>query len=1225
MPVRRPASPTLIALAMLASAALPSTALGATAEQRDEHFQAVTSILDKDFQLTGKRQRAAFAQASYPEDAWHRKALDWYAALREKGSTKDPKKVAELDKTATALRTELDAAEEAGKLPEAVVRLLSAAGSQTTQLMRDFATFMSPDDSAPTVARAPERIAIAQGQIVALIDAANKEWKKAKAKVDAAAAQTKLAMEGDEKDPKVQEATRISTMVRFEAVRSIYNAHTTLREVATRGADFGLDPKPANDFLKAFLKENFALIGDWEYNFGDYFPYLKAYANSVLVEAVRQKIPNAKIEDLESGLQTVAALDLKGFKAPADREDIIQLQIKCWTTLLRTRLELALAEPDKAKATAHLDKGLEFFANYKDAYRGQKDMAPGTTNVSRAWYIGQLWITAGRLQQAKGNAGGATGLFGEVAANKATFASTIAQGWLAKGSGAGAAGGEWGKPATPMDPAQAIGIAKALRTEANATVDEKLKRSQLMAAAMQLRNGVLGVNGAWSEQFVEVGPELYNLYAITLANLELRYHAAIVAEEGLRAIAPRIGKDAAANPWKKAGAWTAPGRQVQSLLKNAQNFANGLASRAKGSGVGALQSDVIELGKKISPDEMGQSADETLVVNELSDGNWEAAIAKARDFLKKYPTAQPKAYSWIVIAYSNWYDEAKKAKDEAKAKKIADELTQAAGAMESEAKAELAKNPAPERAKDWMRVLSTVQTAKLSVLSADGKFTEVLTVFGTDFWKNPPADEALRARVLRGLTNAVGSAETARAKDEQARGDAKSLTDAWGLYAATYATFTKFLPSIKDPVEREKTQRFGKNMVNAFNSVAGLADQLAKQPGAPAGLPDIARQARRAMADLLEPTITEKDKPGTILFCAETLWGLDEHARAVRLYELFQRVIDADAELTAFSTDPKPVLDGVDAAIGKRPEVAGDWAKVRDLVEDKPGLADLIKQGEAPDKLGEKPANFEDARAALGAFRGKAEQLKTKLGAEGWTAADTAMKQLDKLLTASVQKLTIKARLAQGYRESGNAAKAQELYSELYNYDPANPTYAAAYVDIVIDSIKKGTPAVEKAAIEKARDIARSIRNDAGKNLDLYWQADIQVMELSLALGDSKEVNDRLNFNAVNRSRPSDDLIQPPVRADDKQVGDDNRVRRARNALAVELVNRYLAIFAGNGVTAKPTFRVDQVAGADGTGTTIFVPSDAPKFEVQTVPNQDDVDVAVIVEVGQSAIKPATK
>ena len=1236
-------SPTLLALALYIGAGSGSLQ-AATAEERDQHFLAIVATLDKDFRLTGERQRAAFAQLAYPDDAWFRKALEWYAALKAKGSTNDPAKVATLEKTVSSVRAELDAAEEAGKLPPAVARMLQAAGSQTALLLKDLATFMSPDSPPPLATPGPDRVAIAQNQIQNLIAAASKEWAKAVAKIKANETNEKGIWDGNDQDPKVVERIRQATMLRFEAVKVIYNAHSGLREVITRGSDFGLDPKPAQDFFRSFMKENLAAIADWEYTFGDYFPYLRAYASTVEMEGMRQLIPNQKIDDLEAGLVTTTAFDTKHAKTAADREDLIQLKLKAWIALLRSRLEIAdavtknLKSPkpnidpkgknqpdpamwDQASVGRNLDKGLEYFENFKDEYKGQKEMTPAATNTGRAWYIGQLWLVAARLQLAKGNSSAAAALFGEVAANKASYASVYAQGWLAAASGSKSGGSDWGKPSVAMDPAQALNVAKALRKEADHSVDPKLKRSQLLAAAIQLRNGVLGLSGGWQDSFVDAGPEVYELYARTLSELELHYHSALVAEEGLRAVAARVGKD---NPWKKGTAWTDAGKNVQRLVKNSMVFASQLSVRAKSSGVAAMQTDVIELVKKIDPDSAGQSAEETLIVNSLQDREWERTIQMARAYLKKYPTAQPKAYAWIIGAYSGWYDELRKAKDETKSKQVAADLAKAASDMETEAKAELAKKPDAAREKDWMRVLSTVQTAKLSTLLADEKNTDVITTFGSEFWKNPPADETLRGRVLRGLCTAVGNAEAARVKDEKAKGDPQSLLAAYQGYADAYAAFRKFLPSIKDPVDHEKTLRFGKNMVNAFNTVSVLADGLSKQPNSPAQLPEIAKAAKRAAADLLEPNITEKDKPGTIFFCATILWELDEHERALRLYELFQRVIDADADLAAFLANPKPALDAVDDNIGKRPEVAGDWAKTRDLVEDKPELKDLKAQGEPPEKWGEKPANFSDALVSLAAFKTKADaQVKTKLGADGWAKADASIKALEKLLTAAVQKIDIKSRLALGYRETGKADKARQLYSELYEYDSENLVYAAAYVDIVLDQVRAGGN-TKKDDLEKARDIARKIRDNAGKNLDLSWQATTQVMELSLALGDSKTVNEGLKFNAVNHSGPSYDLIQPPIMADDKQVGDDKRVRRARNALAVELTNRYWALYKGNGVTEKAESRIDQLTAPDGTVVTIFVPNDAPKFEIQTVPNVDDVDVSVIVEQGTVARKAAT-
>ena len=1223
--VRLSLSPTLLVLALMTGSGTGDSLQAATVEERDQHFAAISALLERDFQLSGERQRADFATHTYPDDAWFRKALDWYAAVRAKAGTLEPAKIAALDKTATDLRAELDAAEETGKLPEPVARLLAGAGSLTAGIVKDLSGFLNPDEAPPVTPRAAERVAIAQNQVRALIAGADKEWKKALAKVKANKAGDELGLSGPEGDAKTVAALRQSTMLRFDAIKPIYSAYTGLREIVTRGKEFGLDQATvtaANAWLQAFLKENSAMVSDWEYNYGDYFPYLKAYADIVLLEAVRQQIPNLKIDDLEGSLQAVTSLDAKQHvKSAADREDLIQLQVRCWTALLRTRLELATSEPDKTKAAKHADKGLELFKQFKDGYKGQKDMTPSAIDPTRAHFIGLLWLMAARLHLAKDNNGAATALLGEVASNKKIKPSVYASGWLLKTSGGAAGGGEWGKPTSPSEPAQALNIAKALRNEAKATLDDKVKRGQWLAAATQLRGGVLGLSTAYSDQFVEYGPEVYNLYATCLANLELRYHAALVAEEGLKAVASRITKDA--NPWKKGAVWTETGKQVQLLAKNANSFSNALANRAKGGAVAAVQSNIIELVQKIVPELAGKSSEETLIANMISDGEWERGVQASREFLKKYPTEQSKAYSWIVAAYSGWYDEGKKNKDEAKAKQVSADMQAATAVMEQEAKGELAKKLTPERTRDWMRVLSTVQAAKLSSLMANEQYLDVLTTYNAEFWKNPPADEDLRARLLRGMCTAVNGAEAARIKDEKAKADPQSLLTAWPNYQSAYTIYKRYLPSIKDPLLLDKTQRFGRNMANGMNTVVFLAEALSKQKDAPPELTEVLKLARRAFADLYASVIKETDKPNTIQFVADTLWTLDEHDRAVQLYEMFQKAIEADKDLQAFLADPKPALDAVQDSLGSRPELTADWLKLRDLVEDKPGLADMVKQGVPPAQYGELKRNFSDALVALQAFRTKAEGLKVKLGLDGWAKGDEALKALSKLLISAVQKVSIKAKLAQGYREIGNATLARELYSELYAYEPENPSYAAAYVDIVLDQVKKDSATVKKEDIEKARRIAADIRNEANNNLDLFWQASVQVQELTLALGDAKKVNDALKFNSVNQSGPTSDLVQPAVLPDERQTGDDKRVRRARNALAVELANRYLALFRGNGVTVPVPMRLDQVVTAEGKTVTLFVPVDAPKFEAQVVTNQDDAEVTVFVEQGSSAIKTA--
>lgn len=70
-------SPTLLAIALYVGVGFSQSLAAATAEERDQHFQAIQAVLEKDLVLTATRQRDQFSKAGYPDDAWFRKSLEW--------------------------------------------------------------------------------------------------------------------------------------------------------------------------------------------------------------------------------------------------------------------------------------------------------------------------------------------------------------------------------------------------------------------------------------------------------------------------------------------------------------------------------------------------------------------------------------------------------------------------------------------------------------------------------------------------------------------------------------------------------------------------------------------------------------------------------------------------------------------------------------------------------------------------------------------------------------------------------------------------------------------------------------------------------------------------------------------------------------------------------------------------------------------------------------------
>ena len=1213
----RPHSPTLLALALACVASCPLSA--ATATERDNHFKTVQAVIERELRLPADRLRAEYGAANYAEDAWHRKALEWFYADRFRTSLSDASAAAALDKQATGLRAELDAAEKAGSLPPVVAALMSGAGDGTKRAANEIARLLHPDGVEPVVPPAPEKIAAAKRNLDLIVESMPKRFGTLVGKVKANADKEKNIWDFPDGDPKGVALLHEATLLRSEAVDALYMPHIVLREVITRGNTVGLDGTAAARAFTVILKEHAAAIADWEYNFGDSYPPLKAHANIVLAEAVRQQVPGVKLEDVETGLLAVIDTDLKQYRG-ALRVQMVNLQLTCWAAILRTRLELG--------GPANLKAGLKHVQEFLDRYKSDPAIKPGANNDSIR-DIGAVYILAARLKAAAGDGSGANALLGQVAANKRSPQVENARGWMRKlsGSGSAGAGSSWGAVVSAADPAQVLTVGKALMFEATQTVDENLARSQNLAAAVGLRSGVAGLAGAWSDQMIETGPELYDRYAAVLARLGMRFQAALVAAEGLRVCKATIDANPKANPWRTGPKkeWTDAGKKLGILARNALNHGNSLASRLKGTGIQSLNGEIIELAKAVAPEETGKNTEWQQVTILAVEKNWDLAIQKANDYRKAYPEDAVKVFGLITSAHMGRYDQAKEAGDKAAMKAAADSMGTFAKDIQvyiDEAKAKGGLSAVQE--KDLARAAGTIKSSKIAIMIGNGEFADVLKALDAEFWKNPPSDETLLARLLRNYATAAQQLERTRIKGPSAQ-DPKALVEAWPTYREVYETYVKILPRIKDPDEAARAKRAGRVLADLFNVTSATAEQLKTKPDAPAELDDIAKLSKRWFADCLEQVMTDTEKPEVMLAVAFTLWDLgeSEHERAARLLTMYTKKVGENPDFKAFKTDPKGALDPVEALVGNRIELKGDWATARDLIEDKPTLKQEREQGVPTDKLSERPRDLSKALTELRKLKAKVAgpELKTKLGDQA-TAAIAELTKLEKLVTGTLQEQMVFKRLAMSHREAGRADKAREIFLKLYEEDPDDPMVATSVVDITVDQIKTGG-AVNKPDIEKALAISKGIRNDNEANPTLYWTAAIQVYELTAALGgkdDLAYINKAMRFDGVNQSDPSHTMVAQRVSEDARQIGDDKVVRRASNALAVELTRRYLKLYDLPGVTEKPAFRIDEIQ-IDGKAQAIFVAITAGAFEARTVTTEDERELAIIVKQGTAEVQ----
>lgn len=1217
----RALSPTLIALACAAFGGVRLDA--ATASERDQHFAAIEALIAAQLRLPGERQLAEFEKAGYPDDGWHRKTLRWYFADVFKTEITDQAKAKALEGQATALRGEIEGADKGGTLPEAPKALFAGAGDATSRTVNEVGQMVKPDGVEPLVI-SPEAQAKVRRQVEFLVDSAGKRFAAAVAKVKANAEKEKGIWDYPDGDAKGTALIKEATFLRADALRALYIPHIILREVVTRGRDFGLDPEPAAKMLAAVLKANAKTIEDWDYNFGDYYPPLKMQANVLLGEAIRQQVGGEiKLEAVEAELMKLIDQKLDGLSRDA-KEGVVDLQIKAWAALIKLRTELG--------GDRNLLKGEEFWRAWLADRGRESGMKPGANNgFSRE--VGGLYIAAARLLAAKGDKAGAQALLGQVVANKKQPQWHNASDWLRKLSGRGAdtgSGDSWGQPVVPADPSQALVVAQALIRAAKETADANLARSQIQSAAIQLRAAVMGLSAGWEDQFAENGAEVFNAYASALNQLGLRIHAAIAAAEGLKAVKAKVAAaPKGANPYRTGPKqeWNEQGKKVAILARNGLVFASNLSSRLKGPGAQAMASDLFEAVKQVAPEEFGKGSEWNFIVAKLQEGDWNGAIEQAGKYRKNYPEDTIKVFGVVTSALLGKYNQARDREDRAGTARAGDEMR----AFSGEIKAYIAQQKSSktgltaDQQRDLQKAANTIESMDISVLMGDGKFDEVVRRLGPDYWKNPPADETLFAQMLRNLAQAVQRQERERIKDAARKADPKALVALWPTYQFAYDTYAKMLPRVKDPEERRKTEAAGQRLADLFAITSFLAENLGKEKDAPAELVTIALASKRAMADLLEPVYTEKEKPENLLGVGMVLWDLGDHGRAVRLLELFVKKAGENAELAAFREDPKAVLDAAEATVIGRPELKGDWARLRDLVEDKPGFKDEREKVERA-SWSEQPADFAKALQDLRKFRAKVAEMKLKMG-DGYAKADAALAKLDSLLGTAVREAVVSKRLAQGWRETGKIDQARDLYLKLYAQDPDDPVVATAVVDITVDQIKnpgpKGPP--DQATIQKAELISRKIRDEAGKDQFLYWTAAIQVYELNAALGTKDNlatINKGLKYDSVNQSDPSWTLVSPRVSPDARQAGDRKDVRRAANALAVDLAKRYLALYQLPGVTQKPTYKLDAVQ-IDGKEQVVFVNLDSAPMTVLPAVTEDEREVFIITD--DDAIKAFEK
>ncbi len=1170
--------PTLLALGLLPAAAVAAT----SGTEREAHLEAVLSLIEQDYRLPAQRQLAEFQKAAYPDSEWHGKFLTWYHADHFRTLVLDQAEQIRLAAEAKSLEAELKAAAQADKLPRNMKEKLNGSGA-VIRLVNYLLRVVGQDQVPSRGGLVAERTAALNATTLALIAAASANFETGVAAVKANAKnEDEIQQIEDIQDAKFQKGALAAVEVRLDVVRTTYFAVKVLREVAERGKDFGLDDAAATAFLKAFSTKYFALLQDWDYGWGEYHPYLRALTIDLAAQGARFKVKGANADDMSADLRKILDLDLSVYP-PAVADEIRTLQAKSWGNYLAWCREMGRDVAPKWYQT-----GLEAYKEFKDKTKSDRHFRLDHPDTERAAEVARVYFQAGRLLEAKSDPT-AVGAYSAVSAVRANPLAGNALPMISnrpKSAGQQQAGGAWGAQPIAEDPAGAVLMGNAMLRQANASGDPALQRSSLIAAAVSLRNGVLGLASAsYAEGSDEIAPELWFRYAESMSKLGMRWHAALVSQAGLHYIEARTKELKGKSPWRdRAGKWTASGRFVSLLARNSVTYASNLLAAGRGLAVTQIYDDSINLVNSVSPEDGGQALDRIQIIIAIQEGDFKRALELTEVYGKKYPGEYYDTASMRSYVFSTWLNQLKKPEER---KPIAEKAKKEAKETAERAKADLPSVKDAARKRVLNQALRDGQALEAVIALSDGDNTRVLDMLDAEYWKNAPSDQDKAAQMLGYMCQALRQWYQAQVKDKEKVGDGALLVASWPRVQVAYEVWKTQKSRLN--TQEEKVAKQGVQIAYVFNVIANFQiPAMRSRPGSPPQLGEIQKAAARAYADLIEPTITDASKPELMLQVGNVLWDLDEHVRACRLFELYLTTVGTDPELAALRDTPKQVLAALDGPIRARPELRAKWEEVVDLLYDDPGLQKRILDGLPEADWREKKRDYVRAIEAIRALRADAAKARMSLGAE-FAKIDEGLAKLEVQMQQLGRDLSVTAKLALGFREQGKKVKANALYEKLIAYDPTKPEYLSATIELTIDAIKIGEPVTDELKT-LTRVKAKNVRDASQTGSPVYWTAVIQLLELSLSLKDLKLVNDNLKFDAVNQSTPADDLQARP-----RERRDDKRVRRAGNVLTVDLCKRYLAIFSQPGVTIKPSFAITEVE-IDSKPTLIYVPVDAPKF-----------------------------
>ncbi|MFW5882494.1 MAG: hypothetical protein ACOCVS_02565 [Planctomycetota bacterium] len=632
------------------------SALGAAESEavREQHYLMGHELIGGNYLLVARRVIDEFGSAGYPEaDLWQT-ALEyqWYhqASLTRSGDAA---------KEAEARAKELAATlKSRAPLPELIKQHVQPGGhGQINQICERIRRMTNPDSPPPLLTLAPAKVANLRGLVQRLMEVTRTTCEQQLAEIWAYESEVEKTWDMDD-DPSTEEGKQYwailqqATMLRDDWARAMWSAYRALRIIMERGPAYGLDEEFCRQTVPAWLFERLTRpldpplesrknerwnmskeILDWDWNYADYYPFLKHRLTVVRGEIMRlsgngfPEVTGHNYDDLMSIFDAQLKLDLDQYP-PQAQKAIRRNQLEIWSDVFNLHLLMGteMAYSQGAEQWARCEEWLKERGWTLDHKERLIQMM-----------VGHLHLLAAQVFHQMGDGPARDALLARIQAAGNFFMGNAKKwiGWYYSSASSG--GSPWFRQPRPIDPDAALTTARAFLTEAKAAVEKSIVQRFLVNAAVQLRSGVLGLPDPDSEQFVELAPQLYQMYAFTLYKLGWRYRATIAGLDGLSRFKPEFwGKEPQTEELRgffdRRGEATKAGEMVQRLARDTRSYAFGMSSRASGQKQFSEVNDrALNYLKQYDPEAYERSGSFSEIIVLINLGEYEEAAALARE------------------------------------------------------------------------------------------------------------------------------------------------------------------------------------------------------------------------------------------------------------------------------------------------------------------------------------------------------------------------------------------------------------------------------------------------------------------------------------------------------------------------------------------------------------------------------------------------------------------